>query len=163
MPEDFWLNGRDVGAWLPLERLKPGSFSMVLARLRGEGTWQDVNDRFAAASPSMARATTVDGGALAVGLGFVGATALLTGLLPAFRAARADVTALLSRRPGATIVRRGRCTTADLLVVLQVGLAVVLLVVTAMLLRLGVRLIRTPLTKRRRRVGSPAGTLADCR
>jgi len=242
VPDGFWLSGRDVAAWLPLERVKPDSSPMVLARLAGAGTWQDVNDRFAAegardrglavtitdpivrrggiafvgvlgpalivllvacgnaaallvgralqrqrdlavrlsigatpwrlarqvfaettivaaaaglaalplasagawalrrafslASPSMARAIAVDGGALAVGLAFVCATSLLTGLLPALKAARSDVTVLLSRRPGAAIVPRGHNTTADLLVVLQVGLAVVLLVVTSMFLRL---------------------------
>ncbi len=242
MPDGFWLSGHDVAAWLPLDRVKPDSSPMVLARLTGAGSWQDVNDRFAAAgandrglalaltdptvrrgrialvavlgpallvllvacgnaaalltgralqrqrdlavrlsigatpwrlarqafaestlvagaaglaalplaaagtwalrrmfsiaSPSMARAITVDLGAVAVGLLFVCATAFLAGLLPALRAARADVTALLSRRPGSIVVARGRYTAADLLLVLQVGMAVTLLVVTAMFMRL---------------------------
>ena len=49
MPDGFWLNGRDVGVWLPLDRVKPDASPMVLARLTGTGTWEDVNDRFAAA------------------------------------------------------------------------------------------------------------------
>jgi len=49
MPDGFWLSGRDVGVWLPLERARPDSSPMVLARLTGTGTWEDVNDRFAAA------------------------------------------------------------------------------------------------------------------
>ena len=112
-----------------------GTAGLAALPLAAAGAWA-LRRAFLVASPSMARAMTIDGGALAVGLAFVCASALLTGLLPAFGAARADVTALLSRRPGTAIVARGQYTTADLLVVLQVGMAVALLVVAAMFLRL---------------------------
>ena len=99
--------------------------------------WQTVVENWNVLSKQQKFSVFVLGfcGALALGLLFVGATALLTGLLPALKAARADVTALLSRKPDAAIVRRGHYTAADLLLVLQVGLAVTLLVVTSMLMR----------------------------
>jgi putative ABC transport system permease protein len=90
---------------------------------------------FSVASPAAAKTITIDAGALAFGLAVVVTTALLTGLLPAWRAAGTNVTTLLAPSPPPVIVRRGHYTGPDLLVVLQVGLAVVLLVVSAMFLR----------------------------
>ena len=99
--------------------------------LAAAGTWA-LRRGFALSSPATARGIAVDANALAFALAIVAATAILTGLMPAAKAARADITALLSRGPARPIVRRGRYTPADLLVVLQVALAVVLLVVAAM-------------------------------
>ena len=108
-----------------------GAAGATALPLAAAGTW--ALRRFAALmSPAIARGVVLDGHALAFALGVAAGAAVLTGLVPAMNAARADVTSLLSRGPARPIVRRGRYTAADLLVVLQVGLAVVLLVVSAM-------------------------------
>ncbi len=103
--------------------------------LAAAGAWA-LRRGFALSSPALARGIAVDAHALAFALAIVAATAILTGVMPAAKAARADVTPLLSRGPARPIVRRGHYTPADLLVVLQVALAVVLLVVAAMFGRL---------------------------
>jgi len=127
-----WRLAREAFAETAVVALAAGLAALPLAAAGTAG----LRHLFGLVSPPIAKTITMDTGALTFGLACVGVTVLLTGLLPAFRAASSNVTSLLASTPPPVIVRRGHYTGTDLLLVLQVGLAVVLLVVSAMFLRL---------------------------
>jgi predicted permease len=91
-----------------------------------------VRRELGAIAPGLGRLIVIDDRVVMAAVGAAAIAALLTGLLPAVRASRADVAPLLSRVPRRSLVRRGHYSVADFLVVVQVALGVVLIVVTAL-------------------------------
>ncbi len=81
-------------------------------------------------SAGAARLIVLDTRAMVFALGTVAVTVGLTGMLPALRAARADIASMLPNAPRGTIWRPGAYSVGDLLLLVQMALAVVLVAVT---------------------------------
>jgi hypothetical protein len=107
----------------------------VATLMAGPLTWAavaGVRHELGAIAPGFDRSVAVDGRVVLAACATAFLATLLTGLLPAVRAGRANAGPLISRAPRRFVIRRGHYSTTDLLVVLQMGLAVVLVVVTAL-------------------------------
>jgi hypothetical protein len=83
-------------------------------------------------SPGISRLIVLDTHALGVAAATAVVATILTGLLPSIRAARTDILSLLPRAARQSVWRRGHYGAGDVLVVVQMALAVVLVVVTLM-------------------------------
>ena len=81
-------------------------------------------------SAGTAASIVLETGAIAFGLATVAVSVALTGLVPAILAARTDLAPILPAARNRTIWRPGAYGVADLLVLIQVALSVVLVVVT---------------------------------
>jgi predicted permease len=91
-------------------------------------------------SRAAAQAIRIDARALLFSLGVTATIPLLVGLLPALTASRPSLVAALHQSPGRRKPRRGPYGGRDLLVVVEVGLAVVLVVCAGMFSRFFVEL-----------------------
>ena len=124
---------------LARERLVEGAWLAAAGGVLGTGLgWAGARllrnwvGSFEAAAP-VAGAIRLDGRATLFALAVTMTVPLVFGVVPALAASRPDLVRALHQAPGPRPSRRGPYGTRDLLVVLQIGLAVILVVTTGML------------------------------
>lgn len=104
--------------------------SAVVALALAAGGVRILQAALAPLSPGAASLIALDARALAFAIAAAVASVGVTGIIPAIRAARTNIVSILPAAPGRPIWRAGAYGVTDLLVLVQMALAVVLVLVT---------------------------------